>query len=78
MTTTPVSIPQPDELSIGHLFDQVQAATTEYVTHMLASFAAKLQRDLEMRLDQAEDFNAAIFLSELCEYWGLSENARRC
>jgi hypothetical protein len=54
----------------------MNAATLDYVTQMLAGFSAKLQNDLEVRLDQAEECNAAILLSELCEFWGLSEAQR--
>ncbi len=75
-TTTPVPIAQPDDFGLGRCFDRLHTVTIDYVTHQLAGFAAVLQHNLEVRLDQAEECNAAILLSELCEYWGLSDEQR--
>lgn len=75
MISTPAAR-TPDTPRLGSLLARMNMATLDYVTQMLTGFSAKLQNDLEVRLDQAEECNAAILLSELCEFWGLSEAQR--
>ncbi len=70
------SMPTNDTPRPGGLLGRMNAATLDYVTQMLTGFSAKLQNDLEVRLDQADECNAAILLSELCEFWGLSDTQR--
>lgn len=75
-TAIPAPIAQPDDFGLGRCFDRLHTVTLDYVTQQLVGFTAVLQDNLKVRLDQAEECNAAILLSELCEYWGLSDEQR--